>query len=73
MVYWRSLPFYAFGLGAASFLDGQRLSRPRVMAKYRCMSLPGRCCATHWEPVSNSQHTSSLTFLSRASVPCMGL
>lgn len=39
-VYWQSRPFYAFGLGAASFLRGRRLSRPRVMAQYRHANLP---------------------------------
>jgi coproporphyrinogen III oxidase-like Fe-S oxidoreductase len=36
LTYWHSRPFYGFGLGAASLLGGQRLSRPRVMSQYRC-------------------------------------
>ena len=36
LTYWHSRPFYGFGLGAASLLGGQRLSRPRGMSQYRC-------------------------------------
>ena len=51
-VYWQSLPFYAFGLGAASLLQGQRFSRPRTMPAYRdwvlnqgcSMPAPGELC-----------------------------
>ena len=51
-VYWQSLPFYAFGLGAASMLQGQRFSRPRTMPAYRdwvlnqgcSMPAPGELC-----------------------------
>ncbi|KAM7273511.1 hypothetical protein ACFE04_028175 [Oxalis oulophora] len=32
--YWKNKPFYAFGLGSASFLDGVRFSRPRKMREY---------------------------------------
>ena len=34
-VYWRNEPYHAFGLGAASYLDHRRFSRPRQMAAYR--------------------------------------
>ncbi|GIL72807.1 hypothetical protein Vretimale_4490 [Volvox reticuliferus] len=33
-VYWRGLPYYAFGLGAASYLAGRRFSRPTRMREY---------------------------------------
>ncbi|CAM8912643.1 unnamed protein product [Rhodiola kirilowii] len=32
--YWENKPFYAFGLGAASYLQGYRFSRPRKMKDY---------------------------------------
>lgn len=35
-VYWAGdAPYYAFGLGAASYLGGRRFSRPRQMGAYR--------------------------------------
>ena len=34
MMYWQHVPFYAFGLGAASFLEGRRFSRPKKMKSY---------------------------------------
>ncbi len=34
-VYWRNEPYYAFGLGSASYLDHRRFSRPRHMAAFR--------------------------------------
>ena len=37
LTYWSgSRPFYGFGLGAASCLEGRRASRPRTMDRYRC-------------------------------------
>jgi len=33
-VYWQGRPYYAFGLGAASFLGGVRFSRPAKMPAY---------------------------------------
>ena len=42
-VYWQGAPFYAFGLGAASLLQGQRFSRPRTMAAYRDWVLKQAC------------------------------
>lgn len=33
-MYWDCQPYYAFGLGAASYARGKRFSRPRVMAEY---------------------------------------
>jgi hypothetical protein len=42
LTYWQSRPFYGFGLGAASLLGGQRLSRPRAMSQYRRAHWPGR-------------------------------
>eukprot|EP01026_Neomeris_dumetosa_P075614 TRINITY_DN8011_c1_g1_i1.p1 TRINITY_DN8011_c1_g1~~TRINITY_DN8011_c1_g1_i1.p1 ORF type:complete len:415 (-),score=48.05 TRINITY_DN8011_c1_g1_i1:149-1393(-) len=34
LVYWDVAPFYAFGLGAASYLSGRRYSRPKKMNDY---------------------------------------
>lgn len=34
MVYWEGLPYYAFGMGAASYLEGRRFSRPRKLNAY---------------------------------------
>jgi oxygen-independent coproporphyrinogen-3 oxidase len=33
-VYWENHPFYGFGMGAASYLQGQRVTRPRTRAAY---------------------------------------
>ena len=33
-VYWSGLPFYGFGMGATSFVDGVRLGRARTRAEY---------------------------------------
>lgn len=33
-VYWKNVPFYAFGLGSASFIGGLRFSRPKSMKGY---------------------------------------
>jgi coproporphyrinogen III oxidase-like Fe-S oxidoreductase len=33
-VYWKCQPYYAFGLGAASYTRGRRFSRPRGMQEY---------------------------------------
>lgn len=35
MVYWLGHGYYAFGLGAASFVQGRRFSRPRKLAAWR--------------------------------------
>lgn len=32
--YWKNKPFYAFGLGSASYINGFRFSRPRKMKEY---------------------------------------
>ncbi|GAX75426.1 hypothetical protein CEUSTIGMA_g2870.t1 [Chlamydomonas eustigma] len=34
-VYWKGVPYYAFGLGAASYLNGVRFSRPAKMQQYK--------------------------------------
>lgn len=34
LVYWRNQPYYGFGLGAASYLNGARIARPRTRAEY---------------------------------------
>lgn len=33
-VYWHCQPYYAFGLGAASYTRGRLFTRPRVMQEY---------------------------------------
>jgi putative oxygen-independent coproporphyrinogen III oxidase len=33
-VYWRNQSYYAFGMGAASYLEGQRFTRPRYTQDY---------------------------------------
>lgn len=33
-VYWENCPFYGFGMGAASYLRGERLTRPRTLREY---------------------------------------
>lgn len=35
MAYWNNQPFYAFGLGATSLVDGYRFARPRRLADYK--------------------------------------
>ncbi|XP_042502546.1 heme chaperone HemW [Macadamia integrifolia] len=34
LTYWKNKPFYAFGLGSASYIDGVRFSRPRKMKEF---------------------------------------
>ncbi len=34
LTYWHNLPYYAFGMGAASYLDGCRFTRPRKTQEY---------------------------------------
>ncbi|KAG9150851.1 hypothetical protein Leryth_002981 [Lithospermum erythrorhizon] len=34
LTYWKNTPFYGFGLGAASYLNGVRFSRPKMMKGY---------------------------------------
>jgi putative oxygen-independent coproporphyrinogen III oxidase len=33
-VYWQNLPYYALGMGAASYFDGKRFTRPRTRREY---------------------------------------
>ncbi|BAZ38826.1 putative oxygen-independent coproporphyrinogen III oxidase [Calothrix sp. NIES-4101] len=33
-VYWENRPYYGFGMGAASYIDGKRFSRPRKTKEY---------------------------------------
>ncbi len=33
-VYWMGLPYYAFGVGASSYLEGRRFSRPAKLKEY---------------------------------------
>jgi putative oxygen-independent coproporphyrinogen III oxidase len=35
LVYWRNASYYGFGMGAASYVQGQRFSRPRSRETYR--------------------------------------
>jgi putative oxygen-independent coproporphyrinogen III oxidase len=34
LTYWQNLPYYGFGMGAASYLDGYRFTRPRKTQEY---------------------------------------
>ncbi|WP_373542252.1 radical SAM family heme chaperone HemW [Chamaesiphon sp.] len=34
LTYWRNQPYYAFGMGAASYLEGYRFTRPRKTQEY---------------------------------------
>ncbi|CAN6854633.1 unnamed protein product [Brassica oleracea] len=34
LIYWKNKPFYAFGLGSASYVGGLRFSRPRRLKEY---------------------------------------
>jgi oxygen-independent coproporphyrinogen-3 oxidase len=34
LVYWKKQPYYGFGMGAASYLQGYRLTRPRKRQEY---------------------------------------
>jgi len=34
LVYWNNQPFAAFGMGAASYLQGKRITRPRTLNEY---------------------------------------
>jgi putative oxygen-independent coproporphyrinogen III oxidase len=34
LTYWRNLPYYSFGMGAASYLEGYRFTRPRTTQAY---------------------------------------
>ena len=34
-MYWSGKPYYAFGVGAASYIQGRRFSRPRSMSHYK--------------------------------------
>ena len=45
-VYWQNQPFYGFGVGAASALQGQRFSRPRKRSDYFAwLETPGAIAA----------------------------
>ncbi len=33
-VYWQNQPYYGFGMGATSYIDGQRFNRPRTRREY---------------------------------------
>jgi len=35
LTYWRNQPYYGFGLGATSYTQQQRVSRPRTLTSYR--------------------------------------
>ncbi|MDY6937906.1 MAG: radical SAM family heme chaperone HemW [Cyanobacteriota bacterium] len=34
LTYWKNLPYYGFGMGATSYLNTQRLTRPRKLREY---------------------------------------
>ncbi len=42
-VYWRNQPYYGFGMGAASYLHGVRLTRPRKTQEYYAWVEDLRC------------------------------
>lgn len=50
LTYWRNLPYYGFGMGAASYLDGYRFTRPRTTDKYYQWIASG--CDWHVESTS---------------------
>jgi oxygen-independent coproporphyrinogen-3 oxidase len=50
-VYWHNLPYYAFGMGAASYLCGSRFTRPRYTQAYFDWVAAG----CHYEPELLSQ------------------
>ena len=33
-VYWQNRPYYGFGMGAASYIQGKRFTRPRKTQEY---------------------------------------
>jgi hypothetical protein len=51
-VYWKCQPYYAFGLGAASYTRGRRFTRPKKMQAYQqwvaeYVQSGGGCPAAH--------------------------
>ncbi len=52
LTYWHNLPYYGFGMGAASYLDGYRFTRPRTTDKYYQWIADG--CNWHGELTSEA-------------------
>jgi putative oxygen-independent coproporphyrinogen III oxidase len=52
LTYWRNLPYYAFGMGAASYLAGSRFTRPRTTDTYYDWVAAG----CDWQAESISSH-----------------
>ncbi len=50
LTYWHNLPYYGFGMGAASYLDGHRFTRPRKTQEYYQWIAAG--CDWHGEGLS---------------------
>ena len=51
LTYWHNLPYYGFGMGAASYLDGYRFTRPRKTQEYYQWITDG----CHWQVESLSE------------------
>eukprot|EP00250_Pteridium_aquilinum_P016602 c23189_g1_i1 orf=57-1775(+) len=47
MVYWKNDPYYAFGLGATSYVCGQRFSRPKKWKEYADFVKDLECSISH--------------------------
>ncbi len=52
LTYWHNLPYYGFGMGAASYLEGYRFTRPRTTDKYYQWIAAG--CNWHEESTSET-------------------
>ncbi|KAF6248357.1 radical SAM enzyme [Scenedesmus sp. NREL 46B-D3] len=68
-VYWKCQPYYAFGLGAASYTQGRRFSRPRGMHEYeswvqRFVQSGGGCPAAALPAESKEEQLLDLIMLS---------
>jgi putative oxygen-independent coproporphyrinogen III oxidase len=53
LTYWRNLPYYGFGMGAASNLDGSRFTRPRTTDTYYQWIADG--CDRQTESISQNE------------------
>jgi putative oxygen-independent coproporphyrinogen III oxidase len=52
LTYWHNLPYYGFGMGAASYLEGYRFTRPRKTQEYYQWIAAG--CDWQIEPTSDA-------------------
>ncbi len=62
-VYWKNQPFYGFGMGAASYLQGDRFTRPRKTREYY------EWVATQKSDLASPQFTFDTTQISTAKIP----